>query len=160
MGTSIVTGSAQKGGRGVEEKRRWRILIRIPHSSASAQRGFSLLELMIAMFIMIILLSVALPTYNRSVRNAKETVLRENLWQMRKSIDQYAADKGRYPKSVDDLVEAKYLHERPIDPISDKDEWDEVQGDDPNSPEGEQGMVNVKSKAEGEDSEGKKYVDY
>ena len=51
-------------------------------------RGFSLLELMITMFIMIILLSVAIPTYERSVRHAKETVLHENLWQMRRAIDQ------------------------------------------------------------------------
>ena len=58
------------------------------------QKGFSLLELMITMFIMIILISVAVPTYERSVRYAKEQVLRENLWQMRRQIDQYYADKG------------------------------------------------------------------
>ena len=124
------------------------------------QKGFSLLELMIAMFIMIILLSVALPTYYKSVQHAKETVLKENLWQMRKAIDQYAADKSKYPKSIDDLVEGKYLRERPIDPILEKDEWEEVQGADPNSPEGEQGLINVKSTAEGEDSDGKAYKDY
>ena len=80
-------------------------------------RGFTLLELMIAMFIVIILLSVALPTYQRSVQYAKETVLKENLWQMRKAIDQYASDKGKYPPSIDSLVEGKYLREMPIDPI-------------------------------------------
>lgn len=127
---------------------------------SGAQKGFSLLELMIAMFIMIILLSVALPTYQRSVQHAQETVLKENLWQMRKAIDQYAADKSKYPKSIDDLVEGKYLRERPIDPILEKDEWEEVQGADPNSPEGEQGLINVKSTAEGEDSDGKAYKDY
>ena len=57
-------------------------------SSVCCVSGFSLLELMIAMFILIILLSVALPTYQRSVQHAKETVLKENLWQMRKAIDQ------------------------------------------------------------------------
>ena len=118
---------------------------------SGAQKGFSLLELMIAMFIMIILLSVALPTYQRSVQHAQETVLKENLWQMRKAIDQYAADKSKYPKSIDDLVEGKYLRERPIDPILEKDEWEEVQGADPNSPEGEQGLIKVKSTAEGEE---------
>ena len=66
-------------------------------------RGFTLLELMIAMFIVIILLSVALPTYQRSVQYAKETVLKENLWQMRKAIDQYASDKGKYPPSIESL---------------------------------------------------------
>ena len=128
--------------------------------AARSQSGFSLLELMIAMFIMIILLSVALPTYHKSVQHAKETVLQENLWQMRKAIDQYASDKGKYPKTIDDLVEGKYLRERPVDPIIDKDEWNEIQGDDPNSPDGEQGLVNVKSTAEGQDSDGKNYTDY
>jgi len=133
---------------------------RIEKVSSRLERGFSLLELMIAMFILIILLSVALPTYQRSVQNAQETVLKENLWQMRKSIDQYAADKSKYPKSIDDLVEGKYLRERPVDPILQKDEWTEVQGTDPNSPDGEQGMVDVKSAAEGQDGEGKEYKDY
>src|SRR5438552_14554729 len=94
------------------------------------QKGFSLLELMIAMFIMIILISVAVPTYERSVRHAKETVLKEHLWQMRRAIDQFNADKGKLPKSIDELVTAKYLHEKPVDPVKDSTEWNEVMGDD------------------------------
>ena len=124
------------------------------------QRGFSLLELMIAMFIMIILLSVAVPTYQRSVRHARETVLKENLWQMRRAIDQYTADKGRLPESLEDIVNAKYLHEMPTDPVQDKAEWEEVMGEDPLSSDGAQGLVNVKSMAEGEDSDGVPYKDY
>ena len=124
------------------------------------QKGFSLLELMIAMFIMIILLSVALPTYYKSVQHAKETVLKENLWQMRKAIDQYAADKAKYPKSIDDLVESKYLRERPEDPILQTTEWNEVMGQDPNSPEAEEGLTNVKSTSDDTDDDGKKYSDY
>ena len=115
---------------------------------------------MIAMFIMIILLSIAVPTYERSVRQARESVLKENLWQMRNQIEQYRADKGKLPKSVDDLVTAKYLRERPVDPILEKDEWNEIQGDDINSPDGEQGMVNVESLADGEDSDGKPFNKY
>lgn len=124
------------------------------------QKGFSLLELMIAMFILIILLSVALPTYQRSVQHARETVLAENLWQMRRSIDQYAADKGKLPQSLEDLKTAEYLREMPMDPISEKAEWKEIQGEDPNSTDGAQGLKDVKSLAEGEDSSGKKYEDY
>ncbi|MBV9217597.1 MAG: type II secretion system protein [Acidobacteria bacterium] len=123
-------------------------------------RGFSLLELMITMFIMIILISVAVPTYERSVRHAKETVLHENLWQMRRAIDQYTADKGKLPSKIDDLVEGKYLHERPQDPILEKDEWDEKMGPDPNSPDGQEGLIDVKSTAEGEDSSGVPFKDY
>jgi general secretion pathway protein G len=124
------------------------------------QKGFSLLELMIAMFILIILLSVALPTYQRSVQQARETVLKENLFQIRRSIDQYAADKGKLPQSLDDLVTAEYLREKPIDPITEKAEWKEITGEDTNSPDGEQGLKDVKSIAEGEDSVGLKYEDY
>jgi general secretion pathway protein G len=128
--------------------------------SLIGQLGFSLLELMIAMFIMIILISVAVPTYERSVRQAKETVLKENLWQIRRAIDQYTADKGKLPKAVDDLVEAKYLREKPVDPVADKAEWNEIQGEDINSPDGEEGLKDVKSLAEGEDSGGVAYSDY
>jgi general secretion pathway protein G len=123
-------------------------------------KGFSLLELMIAMFIMIILLSVAVPTYQRSVQQARQTVLQENLWQMRKAIDQFTADKGRMPKSIDELVEAKYLREKPRDPVAEKDEWDEIQGEDSLSPDAEQGLEDVKSLAEGEDMDGKPYKEY
>ena len=123
-------------------------------------RGFSLLELMIAMFIMIILISVALPTYQYSVQHAKETVLKENIRQIENSIDQYAADKGKLPQSIDELVEAKYLREKPVDPVTEKAEWNEIQGEDAFSSEGGQGLIEVKSLAEGEDSNGKRYDEY
>jgi general secretion pathway protein G len=126
----------------------------------SGQRGFSLLELMISMFIIIILISVALPTYQRAVQTARENVLAENLWQMRKAIDQYAADKGKLPQSVDDLVAGKYLREKPVDPVIEKSEWKEIQGDDTHSPDAGQGLADVRSTADGEDSSGKKYSDY
>jgi general secretion pathway protein G len=122
--------------------------------------GFSLLELMIAMFILIILISVALPTYQRSVQHARETVLKENLWQMRRAIDQYSADKGKLPQSLDDLVQGKYLRSKPIDPVTEKEEWDEVMGTDPSSPDENQGLQDVKSMAEGEDSEGTPFSKY
>ena len=124
------------------------------------QGGFSLLELMIAMFILIILLSVAIPTYQRSVQQARETVLKENLWQMRKAIDQYASDKGKYPPSLDSLVEGKYLREMPMDPILEKAEWETVTGEDPLSADGAEGVIDVKSLADGQDRGGKDYRDY
>jgi general secretion pathway protein G len=124
------------------------------------QAGFSLLELMIAMFILIILISVALPTYQRSVQHAREVVLKENLWQMRRAIDQYSADKGKLPQSLDDLISEKYLREKPVDPITEKAEWKEIQGEDTNSSDGGQGLTDVQSLAEGESSDGKKYEEY
>ena len=112
------------------------------------------------MFILIILISVAVPTYQRSVQHAREVVLKENLWQMRRAIDQFYADKQKLPKSVDELVEAKYLRERPVDPVRDKTEWDEVQGEDTSSPDAEPGLKDVKSLAEGVDSDGVEYSKY
>jgi general secretion pathway protein G len=150
MERSTVTGKFWKAGH-----RR-----QVAVARTSRQRGFSLLELMIAMFIMVILLSVALPTYQRSVQHARETVLKENLWQVRRAIDQYSSDKGKLPASIDDLVTEKYLRDKPKDPITEKEEWDEIQGDDPNSPEGAQGMTDVKSLAEGDDSEGVPFSKY
>lgn len=133
---------------------------RLMANRSKGERGFSLLELMIAMFILVILLSVAVPTYQRSVLYARETVLKENLWQMRRAIDQYTADKQKLPQSIDDLVKDKYLREKPIDPILEKDEWDEVQGEDTSSPDAESGLVDVKSLAEGQDSNGVDYKKY
>jgi general secretion pathway protein G len=122
--------------------------------------GFSLLELMIAMFIIIILLSVAIPTYQRTVQQARETVLKENLWQMRRAIDQYSADKGHLPQSIDELVEAKYLREKPIDPITETTEWEQVMGEDAMSTDGGQGLTDIKSTSDGRDSDDKPYKEY
>jgi len=133
------------------------------HDSRSAirkQRGFSLLELMIAMFIIIILISVAVPSYQRAVQNARESVLKENLWHMRRAIDQYNGDKGKPPQTLDDLVTAKYLRERPVDPMTEKDDWNEVTEADPTNPDAEPGLADIKSSSEGVDTEGKAYSEY
>lgn len=115
---------------------------------------------MIAIFILIILLSIAVPTYQRSMRHARETVLKENLWQMRRAIDQYTGDKGKLPKSIDDLVESKYLYERPVDPVMNNTEWKEIMGEDTNTTDGEQGLKDVKTYAEGEDGDGVPFSEY
>ncbi len=135
-------------------------LVKNQRPKTKDQSGFSLLELMIAMFILIILLSVALPAYQRTIQHARETVLKENLWQMRRAIDQYTADKGKLPESLQKMVDDKYLHEKPIDPITEKAEWNEVMGEDTNSSDGGQGLKDVKSLADGTDSEDKQFADY
>ncbi len=124
------------------------------------QRGFSLLELMIVMFIMIILISVALPAYQGTIQHARETVLQDNLFQMRKLIDQYTADKGKMPASLEDLKKDNYLRDIPVDPITNETKWDEIQGEDPNKTDGGQGLKDIKSLADGEDSNGKSYKEY
>lgn len=110
-----------------------------------AARGFTLLELMIVISILVILALIAMAQYNRTVLAAKEATLRHDLFTMRKMIDQYAADKGKLPQSLDDLRGAGYLHEIPIDPMTDAADWQVEFGEDPGSTSGEQGVVQVRS---------------
>lgn len=122
--------------------------------------GFTLLELMIVISIIIILVSVALPQYQKTIMHARETMLRYDLDTMRKLIDQYAADKGKLPQSLQDLVTAGYMREVPTDPFTDLKEWREDMGDDVYSTEGGSGLIDVHSKADEVDPQGKPYADY
>jgi general secretion pathway protein G len=90
-------------------------------------RGFTLIELMIVMTIIGILASIAAPNYQRSVIKAREAVLMENLYQMRRAIDAYFADHTKYPDSLEALVESKYLRGIPVDPFTNTtDTWETV----------------------------------
>ena len=117
----------------------------LPSACSRKARGFTLLELMIVISILVILALIAMSTYNRTVLAAKEATLREDLFTMRKMIDQYAADKGKLPQSLDDLKSAGYIHDIPIDPITDAADWQVEFGEDPGSTGGEQGVTNVRS---------------
>ena len=108
-------------------------------------RGFTLLELMIVISILVILALIGMAQYNRVVLAAKEATLREDLFTMRKMIDQYAADKGKLPQSLDDLRGAGYIHEIPVDPMTDASDWQVEFGEDPGSTGSEQGVTNVRS---------------
>jgi general secretion pathway protein G len=118
------------------------------------QRGFTLLELMIVISILVILALIAMAQYNKTVLAAKEATLREDLYTMRKMIDQYAADKGKLPQSLDDLKTAGYIHDIPIDPTTDQADWQVDSGEDPGSTQGEQGVVNVHSASNDTSSDG------
>src|SRR5215471_17793548 len=80
--------------------------------------GFTLIELMIVMSLIVVLASIALAVYTNSVTRAKESVLKEDLFRMRDAIDQFYADKGKYPGTLQDLVQDKYLRAIPIDPFT------------------------------------------
>ena len=78
---------------------------------------------MIVISIVIILAVIVMPAYQRTVVVARESVLKDDLFQMRKMLDQYAADKGELPQSLEEIVTAGYLREIPVDPMTGKNEW-------------------------------------
>ncbi len=93
-------------------------------------RGFTLIELMIVISIILILMGVAIPNYQQSVLHARESVLRQDLRVIRDAIDSYTLDKEKAPQSLQDLVTANYLKEIPEDPMTgSRDTWETVQED-------------------------------
>ncbi len=92
-------------------------------------RGFTLLELMVVISVMIILMAIAIPNYNRTVIQGRESVLRSNLATLRSLISQYTLDKQKAPQSLDDLVTAGYLRQVPLDPMTKETNWEVVNED-------------------------------
>jgi general secretion pathway protein G len=134
---------------------------RLPARSAklaARNRGFTLIEMIIVISMILVLLAVALPMYNQSITRAREATLKENLHTLNKLIDQYSLDKKKAPQSLDDLVQAGYLKYIPNDITGKPDTWKTEQEDpqnsmDPNQP----GIVGVKSGSEATSSEGTPY---
>lgn len=89
------------------------------------QQGFTLIELMVVLMIIAVLAGIVSPMVINTVEKAKESALKENLYVMRKSLDNFYADKGRYPTELEELVEEGYLRTLPIDPLTESAEgWD------------------------------------
>ena len=120
-------------------------------------RGFTLIELLVVLGIVALLLTLAVPRYFPSLDKAKETVLADNLRNLRMTIDQFHGDTGRYPDSLEQLVDRKYLRAMPIDPITDSDaSWLIVP-----PPDDTPGQVyDVKSGAPGKDRSGTPFADW
>jgi general secretion pathway protein G len=119
--------------------------------------GFTLIELLVVMAIIALLLSIAVPRYWHSTDKAKEAVLKENLAQMRIAIDQYHADRGKYPDRLEDLVERKYLRNIPRDPVAESSEsWIIVAPPDPASG----AVYDVKSGAQGNSIDGRSFSEW
>ena len=115
---------------------------------------------MIVITIIIILAAIALPQYQRTIRATREAVLRNDLYQMRTLIDQFAADKQKLPQSLDELVSEGYMRQLPVDPFTNQTDWTVTSGDDPNSTSGEQGIINVHSASTDVSTEGTPYSEW
>jgi len=130
--------------------------------SGAGARGFTLIELMIVMVITVLLAGIVLAVYGNSVTRAKEATLKEDLFQMRKAIDEYYADKGKYPATLDTLVTEKYLRAIAPDPFTGSAEtWQTIQSDlDPGNPSAEAGIANVKSGSDQTGLDGTPYAEW
>jgi general secretion pathway protein G len=122
--------------------------------------GFTLLELMIVISIIIVLAAITLPQYQKTIMHTREAVLKDDLRKMRSLIDQFAADKGRLPQSLDEIVSEGYMREVPVDPFTGQKDWAITTGEDPNSSQGETGMTDVHSSSAEVSSEGTAYSEW
>jgi general secretion pathway protein G len=126
------------------------------------QSGFTLVELLVVLALISILASMAVIQYRNGVRHSEEGVLRTDLFRMRDAIDQYYADKNKYPASLEALVTDGYMRMIPQDPVTKSaDTWQTIPAEpDPSNPTAEPGIYNVKSGAAGTALDGTAYADW
>jgi general secretion pathway protein G len=122
-------------------------------------KGFTLIEVLVVVTLIVVLAGIALSTYTTSVRRAKEAVLLEDLFRIRDALDQYNADKGSWPSDLSALVTEGYMRQIPKDPFTDSaDTWQVVMSEpDPANPNAVPGVQDVKSGAEGTAMDGRAY---
>ncbi len=131
----------------------------VSNAQGRRSRGFTLIELMVVISIILILISVAVPLYQQSIARARDSAMRQDLWAMRNAIDNYSIDKQKAPQSLEELVQAGYLSEIPKDPCTNsKDTWQVEQEDvmlavDQTQP----GITNVRSGCQGTAADGTPY---
>ena len=125
-------------------------------------RGFTMIELLIVMAIIVILASLGMAQYRNTVRSAKEAALKENLFRMRDAMDQFYADKNKWPGDLSELVSEGYIREIPEDPFTQsKDTWRTEQAEpDANNPGSTGGVDNVFSGSEETALDGSKYSEW
>ena len=112
-----------------------------------AADGFTLIELMVVSMLIVVLASLAMVQYTNAVTRTREAVLKEDLFRMREAIDEYYADKNKYPPSLQALVEEKYIREVPVDPFTNSSTtWQETMSDpDPRNPTAQIGVSDIHS---------------
>lgn len=136
--------------------------LKLPAKASRRRFGFTLIELMIVMAIIAVLMSVAIPIYNRSIIRSKESVLKNNLFTLRNVIDEYTYDKQKAPQTLQDLVSDGYLRQVPIDPITGSaDSWKLIMEDATNTVnQTEPGIFDVRSGSDKTSLEGTPYSEW
>jgi general secretion pathway protein G len=124
--------------------------------------GFTLLELMIVLSLIVLLASIGMMGYKSTVQRGREAVLAEDLFRMRDAIDQFHVDKNKYPVDLSELVSSGYLRAIPVDPMTNSAEtWQLVPAEpDPSNPSAELGVYDVKSGSERVGLDGRPYADW
>jgi general secretion pathway protein G len=128
----------------------------------TSPRGFTMIELLIVLSLLMILATMGMTQYRSSQTYAKEAVLKTDLFRMREAIDQYYADKGQYPATLDALVSDGYMRKMPEDPFTkSSSSWQAVPAEpDPNNPAAEPGVYDVKSGSDASALDGTKYSEW
>jgi general secretion pathway protein G len=144
MGPSTVIGTERTAGR------------------LARPTGFTIIELLVVVSLVIILASIGMAQYKNGVTRAQEAVLREDLFRLRDVIDQFYADRQKYPQALEELVEGQYLRAIPKDPFTGSaDTWQLIQAEpDPANPSAELGIIDVKSGSEKAALDGSKYSEW
>jgi len=124
--------------------------------------GFTLIELMVVVSLIVVLATIGLMAYKDSVQRGREAVLRENLYRMREAIDQFYVDKGKYPADLQELASSGYVRAVPVDPMTrSADTWQAIPAEpDPNNPSAEIGIYEVKSGSEQAALDGTPYSEW
>jgi general secretion pathway protein G len=131
-------------------------------SGRSGRSGFTIMELMVSMAIVLVVISVAVPLYQKSIIRARESVLRQNLFSLRTVIDEYTYDKQKAPQQLDDLVKEGYLRQLPLDPIvGNSTSWKIIMEDaSASASQSEPGIFDVRSSSEKTSLEGTPYSEW
>src|SRR5262245_18227422 len=131
-------------------------------STRTGSRGFTIIEMMVVLALLVILASLAMVQYRRTIIYSKEAVLRDDLTKMRDAIDQYYADKNEYPPTLSALASSGYLRDIPKDPITESNSsWQEVPAEpDSANPTTAPGVYDVKSGSEATALDGTRYSEW
>ncbi|MEQ6341165.1 MAG: prepilin-type N-terminal cleavage/methylation domain-containing protein [Gammaproteobacteria bacterium] len=125
----------------------------MPCGIVHKEQGFTLVELMVVLVLIVTLASLAAPLVTNSIQRGREAVLKEDLLVMRKAIDDYYSDTGNYPEDIKQLMEKRYLRKIPVDPLTERsDTWREVRDD--------AGIIDIKSGADGKAANDESYSEW